>query len=507
MDALLRVPLDRTKIISRQRGTAAWPLSILTVLAAGCYGVYSLAQFYTAQSGIYDLVIFDQAVRSWSRFQLPVSLAKGVHSGLGPHFVLLGDHFSPILALLAPLYWVYDGPQTLLVAQAVLLAAAIVPLWVFTRRMLGTRAAYCVALAYALSWPLAGALAFDFHEVAFVPLLFAVMAERVQAGRHGHAIAAAGLLLLVKEDMGILVAGYGAYLLTQHGLRRLGGMFVAVGLAWSLLAVGYLIPAFGGDPHYYWAYGSLGPDLPHAAWHAITHPGQVLKLLVTPAQKEQTMLWLAALPLFAALSSPMILSVLPLLAERMLADKHPLWWQTDYQYNAFLVMALFLAGVDGIRRLRDRLELREQVRHYGRLLVTVWAAGVPAAAVLLIPHFAPQVYDPATYRRTAWERSAAAAARQVPDGVLVEATSTVGPLLTARTNVVLWETRPRWAEWVVADVGRRVFPMNDIARQKADVAQLIAAGYQVVWQQRGFIVLHRAGSVPDLYGVKASLTP
>ena len=79
-------------------------------------------------------------------------------------------------------------PANLLVAQAVLFALAIPPLWLFTRRAFGggpkaTGAAYLVSASYALSWPIASALAFDFHEVAFAPVLTAVALERLQAGR------------------------------------------------------------------------------------------------------------------------------------------------------------------------------------------------------------------------------------------------------------------------------------------------------------------------------------
>ena len=99
--------------------------------------MFALAQFYTFQTSSYDLVIFDQAVRSYAHFLPGISIIKGLHNGFGPHFSVLGDHWSPILAALAPLYWIYNGPQTLLVAQAVLFALAIPPLWVFTRRAFG----------------------------------------------------------------------------------------------------------------------------------------------------------------------------------------------------------------------------------------------------------------------------------------------------------------------------------------------------------------------------------
>ena len=43
----------------------------------------------------------------------------------GPGFNLLGDHFSPVVALFAPLWALCPSPVTLLVAQAVLLAVSV----------------------------------------------------------------------------------------------------------------------------------------------------------------------------------------------------------------------------------------------------------------------------------------------------------------------------------------------------------------------------------------------
>src|SRR5262249_12096945 len=151
-----------------------------------------------------DLVIFDQAVRSYAHGHLPVAIVKGVHNGFGPGFSVMGDHVSPILVLLAPLYLVWDDPRMLLVAQDVLLACAMVPLWRFARRELSVTAAYGVAAAYALSWPVASAVDFDFHEVAFAPLLMAVLFDQLSALRHGagrrwRLALACTALLCVKE--------------------------------------------------------------------------------------------------------------------------------------------------------------------------------------------------------------------------------------------------------------------------------------------------------------------
>jgi uncharacterized membrane protein len=154
-------------------------VGVVTVLVATAYVEFSLSRYYNFRSASYDLVIFDQAVRSYAHFQPGISIIKGLHNGFGPNFSVLGDHFSPILAFLAPLYWIHDGPQTLLVAQSVLFALAVPPLWIFTRRAFGggrnaTIAAYLACVAYGLSWPIASAAAADFHEVAFAPVLTAV---------------------------------------------------------------------------------------------------------------------------------------------------------------------------------------------------------------------------------------------------------------------------------------------------------------------------------------------
>ncbi|WP_245647063.1 DUF2079 domain-containing protein [Microtetraspora niveoalba] len=458
-------------------------LGAITAAAAVLYSAAGLIRLHAFRLGTYDLVIFDQAVRSYSRFGLPVSLAKGVHNDFGPDFSVLGDHWSPILASLAPFYWLHDGPGTLLVLQGVLLAAAIPPLWLFTRRRLGSAAAHLVAGAYALSWPIAEAVVFDFHEVAFAPALTAWMIERHDAGRTRQAVLAGVLLLCVKEDMGLVVAGYGMFLLAVRRPRA-GLALVAGGLAAVMVTTRVLIPAFGGRADYYWAYGSLGPDLRGAAVRALTHPWEALALLVTPPEKAATVALLGVMVLFLCLLSPLTLIAVPPLAARMLASSFPNWWGTEYHYNAFVVVVLFCAAADGIAR--TRLVTRK----------VPLAASLLVVAVALVPFFAyGRLLTPGNR-----VQAASGAAAAVPDGVLVEAANYVGPALTGRTRVLLWDRRPRWAPWVVADTGRKTFPFTGLDEQRARVDLLRRNGYQVVYDRDGYVVLRAAPDArpPDL---------
>jgi uncharacterized membrane protein len=523
----------------------------LTACVAAAYSVFALTLYRTFQTSTYDLVIFDQAVRSYAHFHPGISIVKGLHNGFGPHFSILGDHWSPILAALAPLYWLYGSPVTLLLAQAVLFALAVPPLWVFTRRAFGGReggrkaiaAAYLVSLAYALSWPIASALAFDFHEVAFAPVLTALALERLQAGRLRTALIALGALLLVKEDMGLFVAGIGVYLAVARPrsvTRQLavGLGLIAAGIADTVIATYALIPAFGGRSSYYWGYSALGPNAPHAAWHLITDPAS-LRLLVTPEVKLQTMLWLFGAFCFLSLRSPMVLAAIPLLLERMLSNKFGNWWVTGYQYNAYLVPILVFSAVDGAARL-DRQLLRRWHRasaaepgpgaagqaspagqdDAGRVperpgsaapgSAAPWSAApwsvalgcsaaMCAVAVALVPHFAfgPALH-PSFYRRTAHEAAAAAAVAAVPSGVTVQAVNFLGPQLSSRDTVLLWDgdgsTPVLGAPWVVANVRQPQFTFpGGVRQQRQRVAYLERNGYRVVFRRDGYIVLHRVG--------------
>ena len=490
----------------RAHWVAVW---VLVALTAAGYSVFALARYYTFQTGSYDLVIFDQAVRSYAHFRPGISIIKGVHNGFGPHFSVLGDHWSPILAVLAPLYWVFNGPQILLVAQAVLFALAIPPLWMYTRRAFGggqaaVVAAYLVSVVYLLSWPIASAVYFNFHEVAFAPVLTAVALERLQAGRLRTALIALAALLLVKEDMGLLVAGIGLYLAVARPRvvprqRLVAVALIVAGIAGTVVATYVLIPAFGGRSDYYWAYTALGSNAGQAVQHLITHPVSSLELLITPRVKLLTMLWLFGAFCFLPLFSPISLAVIPLLLERMLGSVFPNWWVTGFQYNAFLVVVLVCAAVDGAVRL-DRSPLLARWRSGPGTRAGPVALGCAAAmcavAVFLVPQFAfRHALRPAYYQRDARMNAAAAAVAAVPSGVTVEAVNRLGPQLSARDTVLLWDgdgSSPLYPPWVVADVAKREFTFATRGQQIRRVALLERSGYRVVFSRGGYLVLHRS---------------
>lgn len=495
------------------RSPHVYGVSALVAVVAVVYSVLSLTLYHTYQDGIYDLGIFDQAIRSFAHFQPGISIAKGVHNFRNPDFSVLGDHFSPIDALLAPLYWIYNSAVDLLVAQAVLFALAIAPIWVFTRRAFGggrkgTAAAYFAAIAYGVSWPITAAASFDFHEVAFAPLLTALALERLQKGRLKTALVMLAGLLLVKEDMGLYVAGLGLGLALTRDLgiprQRLTGLLIAVaGVIFSLVAIYVFIPAMGGKSGYYWAYQELGPNAPAAVKHVLEHPLSSASNLFTPPVKLHTMLELFAPFLFLCFLSPFVIPVIPLLLERMLGVAYPDWWSNQFQYNAYLIVPIALGAVDGA--LRAERWLTWLGRRWRSLRVLGWldgklALGATAVfaviALAVVPHFGiGKMFHSSFYERTPAESAEAAAVDHVPAGVLVEAAASLGVHLDARDTVELWgDGSPEFPPWVVASVSMFQFGFHDVADQVEWVDELRAHGYVTVFSQDGFLVMHAPGA-------------
>jgi uncharacterized membrane protein len=331
-------------------------------------------------------------------------------------------------------------------------------------------------------------------------VLTAVALERLQAGRLRSALIALAALLLVKEDMGLLVAGIGLALLAWRPRvvpRQMivAGALIVVGIVDTWVAAKVLGPAFGGRANYYWAYTALGRGIPQAAWHLITHPVSSLRLLITPRVKLSTMLWLFGAFCFLPLRSPIALATVPILLERMLANLFPNWWVTSFHYNAFLVVVLAFAAADGAARL-DRWAVLARQRKGTGTVALVCAAAMCAVALVLVPRFAlGAALHPSFYHRTAQMNAAAAADASVPDGVTVEAANRLGPQLSARDTVLLWEgITPRWAPWVVADVGKKEFTFRSRTQQRQRVALLQRSGYRIVFERGGYVVLHRPGT-------------
>lgn len=491
-------------------------LGLIAVLLFAVSTGYAWARHAKYETTGFDLGIFDQVVRAYAHFSAPISPLKGVG------YNILGDHFHPILVVLAPLYWVWDDPRMLLTVQAALFAVSIMPVAVFVRRRFGGWAGVLVALVYGVSWPLQGAVHFDFHEIAFAVLLLAVLMNALDVRRDRIVVAMCLLLLFVREDMGALVALVGLLVALRRPLapgdrRRsllLGGVLGTLGMVGYWLATSVVIPALGPQGFTYWTFTALGPDPVSAIRFMILHPWRVAVLMVTPAVKFHTLVAIFSPTALLAFGSPYVLLVLPFLAQRMLNDRE-LLWQTNFHYTSVIAPILVMAAADTVSRWMRRFpgilgphRIRIPMPGPSARRVTVSLATLWIAWCVTLPAWSMWTRSPlypvsgGLLSGRVWERdlrwrSVHETLPMIPPDECVEADNQIAPQLTRSNYVTRVTLSQGLATWAIIDMYQRETgwqtPPPGIA-----LRQLEDDGFQVVSWRGPIVLLHRAQSVDPI---------
>jgi uncharacterized membrane protein len=415
---------------------------VLWLIAGGVFAAYtiiSVFRYLRREPTSWDLGIFTEYVKQFAHLHAPIVDIRG------PGFNLLGDHFHPIVAALAPFFRLAPTPVTLLIAQALLAALSVIPVYQAADQLLSRGAAQAIAAAYGLSWGLQQLANYDFHEIAFaVPLLAASLSALIR-GRTRTAIWWALPLVLVKEDQGFTLAAIG--LIIAFSYRRRGpGLFLAAwGLAWSLLAILVIIPHFSADHTYdYWSQaGAISP-----VGGNFTVGGLWSHLTDGIATKLPTLALILLPTAFLALRSPLVLAIVPSLALRFIALK-PAYWGTDWHYNATVMPIVFIAAIDGMARIRaararaadggqdpgDLVTAGSFARRTGVVLEHYGAAAMLALAAGLAFQFPlSSLWTPATYSLGPHVAAENAAMALIPDGAKVSTDLDLLAPLAARTD-------------------------------------------------------------------------
>lgn len=493
---MLRAPAARPALGRWLRGwRTRWPAGLLWLLVVGTfvgYAVFALARHSAFGTAGYDLGIFDQAVRGYADFSAPIVPLKGVG------YNVFGDHFHPIIATAAPFYWIWNHPQTLLVLQAALVASSVPVIYRFARRRTTEVGSLVIAFAYASSWALQTLVNFNVHEVAWGVPILALAIDALDREDDRQLLMFAGLLLLVREDMGVLVLLIGVLRLLRRP-RRIGVVLVVAGVLAYELTTAVILPHFApGGRFAYWQYTeTLGPDLPAALRTLVTRPWHVVELFFSPGVKTETLLLLLVPLLLLPLGSPYALLALPLLAQRFFepSARDNLWYPA-YHYNALPWVVLVLAMIDGAGRLG--VWRRRRVR----AAVLVALGAIPVLMLVIDPRIAGRqvvavrtLFTGHAADRSALTRAQDAVVAQIPRNTCIEADDRIAGHLTDRNYVTLPPMQHHTADYVVLDLSQ-VDVGNFGPAPGSVLIEAQAAGYTPVFTQASVVLLrspHYAG--------------
>jgi uncharacterized membrane protein len=452
--------------------------------AAG-YAALSVLRQKAFATGRFDLGNMVQAV--WSTAHGHPLQMTNLH---GAQISRLAAHVDPILVAFAPLWWIWPSPNLLLVVQALAVATGAWPVFQLARKHLAsTRAGLGFALAYLL-YPATGWLTLnEFHPVALATplLLFAVWyLDNDRLVPFGLCAVAAALC---KEEIGLVVAGFGVW----YGIGRrrwlTGGAIAALGLAWSVIAIAVVIPHFhaGGESDFYGRYSEVGGSAAGIVKTTFTHPGRIAHAAFTLRHLHYVIDLVAPLAGLCVLAPLALVAALPELALNLLSATST---QTSihFHYTAGLIPPLFVAAILGARRLAR------------------WAFPVAAAVLLAtlignyrlgpIPgwrHVPGGSHFQATAAHvTRHDRITARALRLIPKNAVVSATNTLGAHLSARRRILSFPF-VQDANWIAADETQPSY-----ADRYAPLPMAVALAalrrdpdWRLVFEQDGILVFNR----------------
>jgi len=459
-----RQPTEPTNWRQRARS----PHASLALALFATYTLTAVLRYHRYGSASFDLAIFTEAVKAYAHGHAPTVPIKG------EGYNILGDHLSPVIATLAPIWRLWPSPLMLLTAQAALFAWSAGIVSDTAARHLGRARGLCTGIAYGLSFGILRAVDAEFHEIAFAVPLIAMTGRHLLARRWHHAAWWAAPLCLVKEDLGLTVAAVGILIAIQGRRRIAGPLLAAAGIAVTAAAIWWVIPHFNPAGHFdYWAKADHH-SWTHAAWQAVSR-----------LQTWKTIAWTLGVTGMLALRAPLVVLAAPTIAWRMLST-NSYFWSPDWHYSAVLMPIVFLAAVDTAHRLQQSRRLA--LRQFTDRTVTA----LPAVAIACM---AAMTYGPGDLaRKDAWTGGPVAAARaaalaRIPDGVTVETTKGLAAPLAARTDAYwVGGLKSRPPQFVVYDRHDWEAPKAEEAVGRAQEAHPRST-YQLVFSREGVTVV------------------
>ena len=472
---------------------------ILLILAVAAYAAYfsylTLTRYAAFEARALDMGNLNQAVWNTAR-------GNWFHLTNQPGIVnRLSLHVEPILIPISWLYWLYSGPPTLLVLQAVVVALGAVPLFALARyKRFGPWAALAFAAAFLLNPSIQAANWLEFHPVTLAPTLLIAAFYCLVTGRTRWFAVFAILAASCKEEIALLVFMLGLYAAIVLSRPRLGIVTMVLSALWAFIAVFLIQNEFAAGNIHWNRYGYLGESPTQMVGSLLTRPDLVAAQLHSASAGRyllQILLPLAFLPLLA----PEILALaLPSFALNLLADFAPMHQVYTLIYAAPIIPFAMIGAVFGAYRLAGWVARVRQGRYAAwRNMAARVAAGAVFVAALAASFLYGYIPGGANYIRfkvTDHDRRAADIIARIPEDAKVSAQDRLDPHVSGRETIYIFP-RIEDADTVFVDVTGPAWPQhpNDL---RTSIEELLAQNFGIAAADDGYLLLRQGLESDDI---------
>lgn len=201
------------KHLNIERGTII--LFLLILIYTVFFSTLTILRHMAFETHAWDLGILTQSL--WTTTHGNRFLYHTPELFINPTGSFFGVHFSPMLLMLSPLYWLAPMPETLLVLQASVLSLAAFPIYklakTFTRRRF-------IGLVFAFAYLIYPAVhyvnLYEFHIQSFLPFLLAFTVYYVEKEEWYRYFPFLLLSLMVEEHVAQILVFLGLYMLWKY---------------------------------------------------------------------------------------------------------------------------------------------------------------------------------------------------------------------------------------------------------------------------------------------------
>jgi len=373
-------------------------------------------------------------------------------------------HNDMFLALLAPFYFLYSGPEMLLIIQAIVVGLGALAVYnisktIFEKNHQAKSISLVFSFAYLMYPALQRANQFDFHAAVLATPLLLFMYYFYIKKRYTSSLLCALGALLTKEQVGLTLAFFGIYVsymaLWQIKNKAVkikellfAGVFIFVGIGWFIASMTYIIPFFRQGVHFALTYfGDFG-DTPQGVFIGLLkNPLLVLQTLF----RKETFVYILNIfgPLgFLSFLSPLHLIIAaPEFAINILSKSEAMR-NIYYHYTAVTTPFVVISAMYGYKTF---LHIMRKVSHNFLLLNTSFLLCVLIFSYFLSPlpySKAPEVHpilwpSQERYEAFKWQHILA------DEKIKVMASGHMGPVFSSRRFFYNFSERYDLADYIV----------------------------------------------------------
>lgn len=409
------------------------------------YSSISLVNHYQFRTSALDLGFNTHALHCYAHLINPRFMAK-------PEINYLANHFTPLIFLFIPLYYLL-GSYTLLIIQILAVLAGGLGIYFYARR--NTKYAWLpviILFQFYSVWGIYSALTFDFHFVVIAAMLVPWFIYFFETDHKKWTFVFLVLILLCKENMALWMVFIIIGLYVKDRFRNFKthpvysiSLFLIAGL-YFLLITGIIMPAInkGAVPIYFKnSYSHIGHSFSEIVVNLITHPKDTFELFYRniypdkPYDGIKSELYLAVLVsggLALIFKPSYLIMLIPIFTQKMLS-KDPLLWGTLYHYSIEFAPIISLALFDWVNSIHNK--------KIGYSIAIVFMLLTPLSSLRLMDHRKSLWYDPVKmqfYSKKHYDRSLDykeiyKALKLIPDDASVSAHQAVAPHIANREKL------------------------------------------------------------------------